>query len=135
MTDFRDLVNRAWMHAKIGPLYLAGYDPYGEGPLLSDEPTAYTASFVDRAEAVHGCVFERILLSERDQLEHEFSAVKAAYQRVEAKNYWTDDDRRHWSALGLRHADLRKAIQAYDAIEAEEAQEAEFMAGQLGAGA
>ena len=136
MTDFRDLVNRAWMHAKIGPLYLAGYDPYGDKrAILADEPTAYTAAFVDQAEAVTGCVFERILLNERDQLEHEFNAVKNAYRNMEARNYWSDGDRRRWRDLGMRYADLRKAIQAYDRIEAEEAREEELANGQFGVGA
>lgn len=115
MTQFNDLVNRAWMHARIGPSYLAGYSPYGDKTaILADEPTAFNEAFIERAEAVTGLVFERILLSEREQLEHEFAAVASAYRRVENKNYWTDDDRRLWRDLGMRYTDLRKAIAQMD---------------------
>lgn len=138
MTDFRDLVNRAWMHAKNGDLYLAGWDSYlagGAGPVFSPEPTAYTEGFIAGIERTSGMVFERVLLGEREQLEHEFNAVKNAYAFIEAKNYWSDDDRRRWRDLGMRHADLRRAIQAYDAIEDEDEREAALADSQFGVGA
>lgn len=123
MTRFSDLVTRAWMHAKSGPLYLAGYDPYGDRrAILSEEPTAYTEEFIDRAERLSGIVFERVLLSEREQIAHTLHAVQSAYRAIEAKNFWTDDDRRHWRDLGMRYTDLRKALAILDEEAAQDAQ-------------
>ena len=46
----------------------------------------------------------------RAQLEKEFEAVGKSYRIIEAKNFWTDADRRRWSELSMRYTDLRKAI-------------------------
>ena len=138
MTDFRDLVTKAWAHAKCpdAPLYLAGYDPYADGrpsAVLSHEPTPYTEEFIARAEELTGCTFERIPVDDAMALRLEYAHWLAAYARVESKNYWSDADRRWWATLGMRVADLRKAIQQQQRIEDE--REEALAAGQFGVGA
>lgn len=136
MTDFRDLVNRAWAHAKCpqAPLYLAGHDCEGYA-LLSDEPKAYTEQFIALAEQLTGCTFERIPVDDAMALRLEYDHTLACYARVESKNYWSDGDRRWWSELGMKVADLRKAIQALDRIEDEDEREEALNNGQFGVGA
>lgn len=140
MTDFRDLVTKAWAHAKCpqGPLYLAGHDCEGYA-LLSDEPTAYTETFIARCEEATGCTFERIPVDDLMALRLEYDYYLSAYRRVESKNYWSDGDRRWWSELGMKVADLRKAIQEIErldqAIEDEDAREEALANGQFGVGA
>jgi len=135
MTDFRDLVTRAWAHAKCpqAPLYLAGYDE--DSALLSDEPTAYSESFIARAEELTGCTFERVPVDQFAALQLEYDYWLNAYARIENKNYWSDADRAWWSQLGMRVADLRKAIQAIERIEDEDEREAVLANGQFGVGA
>lgn len=121
MTQFADLVTKAWAYAKCpqAPLYLAGHDCEGYA-LLSDEATAYTESFILRCEEATGCTFERVPVDQFAALQLEYDYYLSAYQRVESKNYWSDSDRRWWSELGMKVADLRKAIQAIERIEDEE---------------
>lgn len=115
MTQFADLVTKAWAHAKChdGPLYLAGHDDDGYA-ILSDEPKAYSEQFIARCEKLTGCTFDRVPVDEFEALRLEYDHWLAAYARVENKNYWSDSDRRWWSTLGMRVADLRKAIQAME---------------------
>jgi hypothetical protein len=141
MTQFADLVTRAWAHAKCpdGPLYLAGRDE--DHALLSEEPTAYSESFIARCEEITGCTFDRVPVTEFEGLWLEYDYWLAAYARVENKNYWSDGDRQWWNQLGERVALLRKAIRAYcpsephTIIEDEEAREAAHADSQFGVGA
>ncbi len=139
MTDFRDLVTRAWARAKCphGPLYLAGYEgePGERSALLSDEPKPYPESFIAMCEELTGCTFERVPVDAFEALHLEYNDYLNAYARVEAKGYWSDGDRRWWSELGMKIADLRKAIQAIERIEDEDEREEALAAGQFGMGA
>ena len=142
MTQFADLVTKAWAHAKCAeaPLYLAGHDCEGYA-LLSDEPKAYTEAFIARCEEATGCTFKRVPVDAFEALMLEYDYYLAAYARVENKNYWSDNDRRWWSELGMKIADLRRAIQSARPSEPHQIVEDEFVPdavqanGQFGVGA
>ncbi len=139
MTQFQDLVTRAWAHAKCpnGPLYLAGYEgePGDRSALLSDEPTPYTEDFIARCEELTGCTFERVPVDDFMALTLEYDYCRAAYARIENKNFWSDQDRRWWGQIGMKVADLRKAIQTIERIEDEDEREEALAGGQFGMGA
>ncbi len=111
MTQFSDLVTKAWAHAKCpqAPLYLAGHDCDGYA-LLSDEPKAYSETFIARCEELTGCTFERVPVDFFEALFLEYDWALAAYAAVESKNYWSDSDRRWHRELATKVAKLRAAI-------------------------
>lgn len=135
MTQFSDLVTRAWMHAKNSDgLYLAGWDQYaveGGAPIFSCEPTAYNDAFIMGIEKTTGLRFERVLLSERQQLEIEYDSLAAAIQRTESINYLTDEARRMLSRTIDQYHMVRRALDMLDDQEAETARDN----GQFGVGA
>jgi hypothetical protein len=117
MTQFADLVTKAWAHAKCpqAPLYLAGYEgePGERSALLSDEPKAYSESFILRAEELTGCTFERVPVDAFQALWLEYDYYLAAYARVENKNHWTDNDRRWHRELATKVSELRSALREH----------------------
>jgi hypothetical protein len=118
MTQFADIVTKAWAHAKCpqADLYLAGYEggPGERSALLSDEPTAYSEQFIARCEELTGCTFERMPVNDIMGLHLEYDYWTAQFANVEAKNYWTDADRQWWSTLSTRVAALRRAIRSIE---------------------
>lgn len=118
MTQFADLVTRAWAHAKCpqADLYLAGHDCEGYA-LLSDEPTAYSESFIARCEELTGCTFARVPVDAYEALRLEYHHWLAAYASIEAKDLWSDTDREWWRTLSNRVAELKTALKEFDHAE------------------
>lgn len=114
MTQFADLVTKAWAHAKcpLADLYLAGYEgDYKErSALLSDEPKAFSEDFIARAEELTGCTFNRLPVDVRMGLNLEYDYWMVQFQNVDSKSMWADGDKDWHHTLSNRVSNLRKAI-------------------------
>jgi hypothetical protein len=113
------LIPSEWVHAKTpcANLWLRGYELSVSGEhsaLLDDKPRAFTRDFVETVESLTGCKFNCFPLDQETQLRLEYEHVCRVYARLEAKNYWTPEERRFYLDLSKRHSALWKAVKELD---------------------